>query len=44
MKEGGGQIEYEDEDLEIHREFEAALARAGARCTMGGYHPHCAHA
>ncbi|HEY7164069.1 MAG TPA: ethanolamine ammonia lyase-activating protein [Candidatus Binatia bacterium] len=41
LKEGGGQIEYEDEDPEIHREFEAALTNAGAQCAMGAYHPRC---
>jgi hypothetical protein len=41
IKEGGGQIEFEDEDPKIHQEFEAALTKAGARCTMGGYHPFC---
>jgi mannose-6-phosphate isomerase-like protein (cupin superfamily) len=41
LKEGGGQIEYEDEDPEIHREFEAALTNAGAQCTMGACHPRC---
>jgi oxalate decarboxylase/phosphoglucose isomerase-like protein (cupin superfamily) len=41
IKEGGGQIEYEDEDLQIHRDFEAALRKAGGRCVMGSYHPHC---
>ena len=41
LKEGGGQIEYEDEDPNIHREFENAMAKAGARCAMGSYHPRC---
>ncbi len=41
IKEGGGQIEFEDEDPKIHQEFEAVLAKAGARCTMGSYHPFC---
>ena len=41
IKEGGGQIEYEDEDPDIHRDFEAAMAKAGARCAMGSYHPGC---
>lgn len=41
IKLGGGQIEYEDEDPMIHREFEAGLAKAGAGCRMGGYHPFC---
>ncbi len=40
VKEGGDQIEYEDEDPNIHRDFEAALAKAGAKCEMP-YHPLC---
>jgi gentisate 1,2-dioxygenase len=40
VKEGGDQIEYEDEEPEIHAEFEAAMKKAGARCKMD-YHPHC---
>jgi mannose-6-phosphate isomerase-like protein (cupin superfamily) len=42
VKLGGGQIEFEDEDPDIHREFEATIAKAGAACRMGGYHPFCA--
>ena len=41
VKKGGSQIEYEDEDPKIHREFEAGLAKAGARCAMGSLHPRC---
>ncbi len=41
VKLGGGQIEFEDEDPEIHRDFEAALARAGAACRMGNFQPFC---
>ncbi len=41
LKEGGAQIEFEDEDPAIHREFEAALAQAGAACQMGSFHPFC---
>jgi hypothetical protein len=40
-KEGGDQIEFEDEDPNIHREFEEAVQRSGARCQMGGLHPRC---
>jgi quercetin dioxygenase-like cupin family protein len=40
-REGGDQIEYEDEDPEIHAGFEAALAVAGVRCEMGSEHPFC---
>lgn len=41
IKKGGGQIEFEDEDPAIHREFEAAIAQEGAQCRMGSYHPRC---
>jgi quercetin dioxygenase-like cupin family protein len=41
IKEGGSQIEFIDEDPAIHRDFEAALAKAGAPCGMGAYHPFC---
>ena len=41
VKEGGGQIEFEDEDPAFHRDFEAALERVGVRCRMGAYHPLC---
>ncbi len=41
LKEGGAQIEYEDEDPQIHRDFEAAVANAGALCGMAKYHPNC---
>ena len=40
VKEGGDQIEYEDEDPNLHPEFEAALAKVGAKCQMP-YHPLC---
>ena len=41
LKEGGNQIEYDDEDPQIHQEFEAALLKAGATCAMGSHHPGC---
>ena len=41
VKKGGGQIEFEDEDPAIHREFEAAMKQVGAQCHMGSYHPGC---
>ncbi len=41
IKDGGCQVEFEDEDPAIHRDFEAALRKAGARCRMGAYHPRC---
>ncbi|HWO40343.1 MAG TPA: ethanolamine ammonia lyase-activating protein [Candidatus Eisenbacteria bacterium] len=41
VKQGGGQIEFEDEDPAIHRDFEAAMKKVGASCQMGAYHPRC---
>ena len=41
VKEGGDQIEYEEEDPAIHRDYEAALAAQGVACRMGGKHPFC---
>jgi quercetin dioxygenase-like cupin family protein len=40
-REGGGQIEYEDENPEIHRMFEAELAKHGAVCRMAELSPFC---
>ena len=40
-KWGGTQIDHADEDPEIHREFEAELAKAGITCVMGDVHPFC---
>ena len=34
LREGGTVIEYEDEDPEIRRRFEAAVKREGVRCEM----------
>jgi len=34
LKEGGWQIEYDDEDPTVHRQFEAELAANGASCRM----------
>jgi gentisate 1,2-dioxygenase len=42
-KEGGDQIEYEDEDPAVHGDFESALKEAGADCRMGGFHPLCTY-
>jgi|SRR5579884_1607001 quercetin dioxygenase-like cupin family protein len=39
VKEGGWQIEYEDEDASIHQLFESELRRHGAQCQMKGYLP-----
>ncbi|PZC47782.1 MAG: Mannose-6-phosphate isomerase, cupin superfamily [Chloroflexi bacterium] len=41
VKKGGWQIEYEDEDESIHREFEAELAKNGEVCRMKGMIPSC---
>jgi quercetin dioxygenase-like cupin family protein len=41
LKEGGWQIEYEDEDPAIHKEFEAELKSHGAVCRMKGQVPGC---
>jgi len=41
VKQGGGQIEFEDEDPRVHSDFEAAMIKAGASCQMGSYHPRC---
>ena len=41
FKEGGAQIEFEDEEPAIHAEFESALAQVGASCRMGSFHPYC---
>ncbi len=43
VKKGGSQIEYDDEEPKIHQEFEEAVAKAGAICRMGAYHPFCTH-
>ena len=37
VKEGGFQIEYEDQDPRIHRIFLDELAKAGIRCKMGEF-------
>ena len=41
MKEGGWQVEYEDEDREIHAIFEKELAAHGATCRMKAFIPWC---
>ncbi|MBI4526515.1 MAG: cupin domain-containing protein [Deltaproteobacteria bacterium] len=43
VKQGGSQIEYEDEEREVHDIFEAALAKVGAPCNMGSMVPWCSH-
>jgi mannose-6-phosphate isomerase-like protein (cupin superfamily) len=41
MKEGGWQIEYEDEDREIHEIFERELAASNTTCKMKAFIPWC---
>ena len=41
MKDGGSQIEYEDEERAIHELFEAELAKVGATCNMKAFIPWC---
>jgi mannose-6-phosphate isomerase-like protein (cupin superfamily) len=41
LKDGGRQIEYEDEAREIHELFEAELAKRGAVCRMKAFIPYC---
>ena len=40
-RRGGTLIEFADEDPEIHKEFEAELAKVGTACAMGDVHPFC---
>ena len=41
IADGGWQIEYRDEDREIHEIFEAELAKRGATCQMKAFIPYC---
>ncbi len=41
IKDGGGQIEYQDEDREIHEIFEKDLKAHGAPCKMKAFIPWC---
>ena len=41
IKDGGMQIEYEDEDHYIHELFESELKKNGAECHMGSFIPYC---
>ena len=40
-REGGGQVEYDDENPDIHRIFETELTRNGAACRMAEHSPYC---
>ena len=42
-KLGGDNIEWEDEDPAIHRDYEAELVKNGAKCEMGDHHPFCTY-
>lgn len=41
IKEGGAQIEYEDEDAKVHEIFEAELAKHNATCRMKAFVHNC---
>jgi quercetin dioxygenase-like cupin family protein len=41
VKQGGAQIEYEDESPRIHQIFEEEMAKAGAACRMKSMIPWC---
>lgn len=41
IKEGGWQVEYEDESRRVHELFEAELAKHGATCAMKALVPWC---
>ena len=41
IADGGMQLEYKDEDPEVHRIFEEELARNGATCRMKELSPYC---
>ena len=41
IRQGGAQVEYEDEARRVHELFEAELAKHGATCRMKGYIPYC---
>ena len=41
IKEGGIQLEYEDEDPRVHRIFEEELAKRGQECRMKNLIAEC---
>jgi hypothetical protein len=41
LKQGGHQLEYEDENPEVHARFEAELRSHGAECRMKGLIAWC---
>ena len=43
-REGGGQVEYPDENPEIHHLFEEELAEHGVTCRMEELSPFCTSA
>ena len=40
-KEGGGQVEYEDENPSIHTIFEEECNKHGVTCQMNALSPFC---
>ena len=41
IKDGGIQVEYTDEDRQIHEIFESELGKTGAQCNMKAFIPYC---
>jgi hypothetical protein len=41
MKDGGRQVEYEDEARQIHEIFEGEIARNGGVCRMKAFISYC---
>ena len=41
IKDGGIQLEYQDEDPEVHRIFEEEVRAHGAECRMKALSPYC---
>jgi hypothetical protein len=41
IKQGGWQVEYEDENPKVHEIFEDELAKNGATCRMKAFVPYC---
>ena len=41
QKQGGRQVEYEDEARQIHEIFETELEKTGATCRMKAFIPYC---
>jgi hypothetical protein len=41
IKEGGWQVEYGDEDPQVHAIYEEELAKHGGTCLMKNLSPYC---